>query len=84
MLGRDPPLSENRETLPGVLVNKSEYPKCFSLSCPCHHKVVAPHMIFVIGPQSDAGAIIQAVAVSGVHVHAKNLGRTTCSHLYRF
>ncbi len=26
----------------------------------------------------------QAVAVSGVHVHAKNLGRTTYSHLYRF
>ena len=26
----------------------------------------------------------QAVAVSGVHVHAKSLGRTTCPHLHRF
>ncbi len=47
------------QSLPGVFVQYVQHPEGLSLMGPRRHKIITPHMVLILGSQSDAGTLIE-------------------------
>ena len=59
IIGLDSPGHDDRQRLPGVLVDDCQNLDCPSIVCAIRHKIIGPDMVAMRGPEADTGAVIE-------------------------
>ena len=59
IIGLDLPGHDDRQRLPGVLVDDCQNLNCPSVVCPIRHKIIGPDMVAMRGSETDTGGVIE-------------------------